>query len=408
MTLFSLVFKNLRGHRLRSVAIFLAVMSISAFLLTVSITAKGAEYSLNVGMQRLGADIIVVPAGGEYAVEVTSPEGCGGPQVIIPVGSSALLIGDPAVGWMPETRLQEVAAVPGVLAVSPQIFLGSIASSVSGGETYVIAFDPVSDFTLQPWLETRLKRNLQPGEVLGGSAIIPGSGNQIQIDGQPFNLVGNLEPSGTAMDRSIFMTIENAYELGTASTGFYLELGQVSSMMVKTVSGSDVHAVAIDINAIVEGVVPVESPSLFGVFNRQVNGLLWVAVAIMLVFWAVSAYLINLIIKASINERRREVAILRTMGADFSFVFISLIGEAGLLTVSGGLGGIILAAFGANLFGNFITSTLGIPFLFPGAGTWLGLVGIGATLLLITVMLAAAVPAFRMSRQEPALAVREI
>jgi len=36
-------------------------MAISGFLLTTTLMAKGQQYSLNVGLERLGADITVVP-----------------------------------------------------------------------------------------------------------------------------------------------------------------------------------------------------------------------------------------------------------------------------------------------------------------------------------------------------------
>jgi hypothetical protein len=57
MTLFSLIIKNLRGHTLRSISIFLSIMGITCFLLAITITASGTEYSMKMGIKRMGADI---------------------------------------------------------------------------------------------------------------------------------------------------------------------------------------------------------------------------------------------------------------------------------------------------------------------------------------------------------------
>ena len=51
--------------------------------------------------------------------------------------------------------------------------------------------------------------------------------------------------------------------------------------------------------------------------------------------------------------------------------------------------------------------TLGIPFLLPSVGSLLLLVGGGLLLALVSVNLAALVPAFKISRQDPAIAMRE-
>ena len=162
MQLLRLAVKNIKGNGFRSLAIFLAVMGVAGFLLATTLIIKGAEYSLDSGLKRLGADILVVPAGAENKVE------------------TALLMGKPTNIWMPLDNLQSIAAVPGVQAVSPQIYLSSLygAACCSVSEMFMVVYDPATDFTVTPWLQKNLGRSLAKGEVIGGSYIFVPAGER--------------------------------------------------------------------------------------------------------------------------------------------------------------------------------------------------------------------------------------
>ncbi len=162
MQLIRLALKNIMGNSFRSVAIFLAVMAVAGFLLATTIIIKGAEYSLDSGLKRLGADVLVVPAGAETKVE------------------TALLMGKPTNVWMPRENLDAVARIPGVESVSPQIYLSSLygAACCSVSEMFMVVFDPATDFTVTPWLVKNLGRSLDKGEVVGGDYIFVPAGER--------------------------------------------------------------------------------------------------------------------------------------------------------------------------------------------------------------------------------------
>ena len=86
---------------------------------------------------------------------------------------------------MPESKLGEVAGIPGVDAVSPQIFLQTLygASCCSASEMFLVVFDQASDFTLRPWLDKQLERELERGEVIGVSYISADTGDHILLYG---------------------------------------------------------------------------------------------------------------------------------------------------------------------------------------------------------------------------------
>ena len=378
-------------------AIFLAVMGVAGFLLATTLIIAGAKYSLDSGLKRLGADILVVPAGAETKVE------------------SALLMGKPTNVFMHKGFLQQVASVAGVDTVSPQVFLSSMYNSpcCAVSEMFVVVYDPVTDFTLTPWLKKNLGRGLAKGEVIGGTYIfVPQGEKYIKIYGYDLTLMGNLTPTGMGIDQTLFMTMETAQAMAEASRkaameALYVNPDRISTIMVKVAAGNDVHRVALQIGKDNVGIVPIESPQLFGAFRNQMNGLLWGFFAITVVVWGLAMYLIGIVFSMAANERRREMAVLRAVGATRNFIFRSLLTEAALLALGGAVTGIALAALGLYVFKDMIAGSLKMPFLFPSISSFVGLFSGGVALAIITVILSALVPAMRVSRQELAIAMRE-
>lgn len=392
-----LALKSIRGSAFRSAAIFLAVMAVAGFLLATTLVIKGAENSLDSGLKRLGADLLVVPAGAEGKVE------------------SALLMGKPTNVWMSESTLNEVAAITGVEAVSPQIFLSSLygAACCSVSEMFVVVYDPETDFTITPWLKKNMGRSLSTGEVVGGSYIfVPKGEAYIKLYGYDLTLKGNLAATGTGIDQTMFMSIETAQAMAltsvtSAESTLVIPRGEISTIMVRVSPGADTHKVALTIFRNTLGLVPIESPNLFGAFRSQMNGLLWGFFAITVVVWAIAMLLIGLVFSMAANERRREMAVLKAIGATRGFIFRSLLAEAAILALAGAALGIAAAATGLLLFQGWLTQSLKMPFLFPSIPSFIGLFAGGVALAMVTVTLAALVPAWRMSRQELAMAMRE-
>jgi ABC-type antimicrobial peptide transport system permease subunit len=69
--------------------------------------------------------------------------------------------------------------------------------------------------------------------------------------------------------------------------------------------------------------------------------------------------------------------------------------------------GVALAGLAIFLFRNLIMVSLEIPFLLPSPVSLALQLGAGLLLALFSVNLAALFPAFRISRQDPAIAMRE-
>lgn len=397
MNFFTLTLRNLQGSPFRSWIIFLCALLVSAFAVGATLIVGGARTSLRLALERLGADIIVVPAGSVEMVE------------------NAFLMGQPATTWMPEYYVEQIGTIPGVTAVSPQYYLATLrgATCCSVPEMFLIAYDPATDFTLKPWLESHLEDGLAPDEAVGGAFVfLPAGSDNILIYGTPVYLKGNLEPTGTGLDQSMFFTFEAAEEIARnsyqlAESPLRILDDAVSSVMVKVDLNTDPHQVALAIADRMPEVSPIEATNLFRSQRTQILGLLRSVILLLAIAWALAVALIALLFSIAANERRREIGVLRALGATRNVVLRALLAEGLVLASAGGLLGAGLTAFGIFLFRNYLIDLLGVPFYFPGWGGLLLLIAGGLVLAALSVVLAALLPATRISRMDPAIAMRE-
>jgi len=397
MSMLQLAWKNISGNSLRSWVVVLCALVVAAFALFATLLLRGAATSLELAADRLGADIVVVPQGAQTEME------------------GALLMGVPAHFWMPEENVDRLAAIPGVEAVSPQIYLATLkgASCCSVSEMFMIAYDPLTDFTVRPWLEKRLPAGLGLGEIIAGDYISATEGDDgILVYGELVKLKGNLEPTGTGLDQSLFFTLETARQIARTSFSLAKEPliippDQVSAVLLKTKPGMDTQQIALDIYGTVPGVYPIQSANLFQSSRTQLQSLLSTVVIIMALIWPLAIVLIGMVYLMAANERRRELGVLRALGATSRFVAEQLLVEASLLAFCGASVGVFLAALAIYLFRRLIVVSLGVPFLLPSPGSLAVQIGIGLLLAMFSVFLAALLPAIKISRQDPAIAMRE-
>jgi putative ABC transport system permease protein len=394
---FRIALRNIRGNPVKSLTIFLCVFGVAAFFVAMTLIIGGAQTSLDRGLKRLGADIVVLPQGAEAKVE------------------SAILMGKPTQVWMSEGFLAEIAAVDGIAALSSQVYLQSLfgAHCCVVSEMFMVVIDSETDFTVTPWLEDNLGRGLKLGEVIGGTYVFLPEGEKfIKLYGYNLDLVGTLEPTGIGLDQTLFMTLETAQAMAassvtTAERPLVIPSGQISSIMVKVAEDVNPHSVALAIEESIAGIVPIESPNLFGSFREQILGLLSGFVVLSVVAWMVSGVLIGLVFSMATHERRREIAVLRALGFTKMKVFRFLWVEAALIAMAAAASGITLSALGITFLRDFIAGSLGMPFLFPSAGSFLAMAALALGVSLLTVTAAVFLPAYRVSQQEPAIAMKD-
>lgn len=397
MSMFRLAWKNIGDSAFRSwtVAIFSAV--VASLVITETLIFSGLEDSLREMKARLGADIMVVPAGNQSSVE------------------QALLMGVPVELWMPGDVVSKIEALPEVEIVSPQLFLSTMrgASCCSVSDMFMIAYDPATDFTVRPWLESKLARDLQLGESIGGHYIfVPEGRDNILIYGYEIELAGKLEPTGSGLDQSMFFTFDTALEIARlspmqAEKELVIAPDSISAAMVRLKEDSDPHQVAMQIENTIPNVTAIESALLYRSQRDYILGLLKGSAALSSAFWAISLALAGMVTSMATAERQQEIGVLRALGIPRSTVLLSLLSEGAILSLAGGIVGSAIAAFAIFLFRNLIVRITDLPFLFPTPLSLLALV-VGCLFLVTgSVILATLIPIMRSVREEPGTALKE-
>lgn len=174
----------------------------------------------------------------------------------------------------------------------------------------------------------------------------------IQHSKNPFVVVGILTPTGSPIDRSVFVPLEaidhlheDMYAAANPENGTNQSAsstGEISAFFVKTRSRMGMLQLQREINdyngealtAIIPGRTLQDLWSIMSMAEKSLT-------AISLVAFAVSLIGLVLTFVSTLNERRREMAILRSLGASPRFIFGLLIFEAGILATLGCLLGFL-------------------------------------------------------------------
>ena len=248
---------------------------------------------------------------------------------------------------------------------------------------------------------------------MGGAYVYvpPGQGG-IKLYGSLLKLRANLAATGTNLDQSLFITFATAREVARLSytkavKPLVIPKDGVSSVLVKVAPGADPETVALDIAATVPGVAAIPSPDMFGAYRAQIHGLLRGLAIILGLIVALAVAVTALVFSMAAHERRRQIGVLRALGASQSAVLVSFLSEALILALAGGAVGVVLGALCVYLFRALLVSALGFPFLFPSAGTLAALLAAGVAAAVVVVSAAALVPVLKISRQDPADSMRE-
>ncbi|WP_019959766.1 ABC transporter permease [Woodsholea maritima] len=247
------------------------------------------------------------------------------------------------------------------------------------------------------------------GYDLGDSLVLAHGGGEvgfIEHDHNPFTVVGILAPTGTPLDRSLFVSLEAIEAIHVAGpTGRGMDMDHHDHSHEGEPEGDD-HAAAYDLEAlqpdqITAFLVGLNSPVAALRLQRAVNtypqealqaiipGLalaqLWGLVSIaekaltIVAAFVVASGLITILISilTSLNERRREMAILRALGARPGHIFVLLVSEAGILAALGAVTGLLLTYGGLYITAPIVEAEYGfaLPAFSPNLND-LALVGI--------------------------------
>jgi putative ABC transport system permease protein len=186
-------------------------------------------------------------------------------------------------------------------------------------------------------------------------------------DEDPFTVVGILARTGTPVDRTVHISLdamtalhdpaetEHAGGHGMAApeaiTAFFVGMRDRAALLTMQRALNEYRKEPLQ--AIIPGVALKQLWDLIGIADRAL-----LLVAAFVVFAGLLGMLTAILV--SLNERRREMAILRSVGARPRHVFALLVSEAGLLASAGVLAGVALTYALLGVGQRWLASTHGI------------------------------------------------
>lgn len=231
--------------------------------------------------------------------------------------------------------------------------------------------------------EVARKLNYKIGdEIVIAHGVTKGEGIQ-KHDDKPFTVVGIMKGTGTPLDRAVYVTLKGLeavhldWSTGAAPTADQvipkekiiesdLKVQTITAFFLRTKSRIETLRLQREINtykeepllAIIPGVVLSELWNGLGYVEKILKVISWMVVAV-----GLTSMLIALL--TSLNERRREMAILRSLGASLGQIVFLMVFESFLLSFAGVLIGAVGSVLIISALSPWLASEFGLYLIGP-------------------------------------------
>lgn len=391
MNFLTLAAKNLMRRRGRTLLTVMGVAISISVLFSLLALNSGYEMGLNKEMNSLGAHILAVPKGCPYEA------------------ASLVMHGGVIPKYLSENDLEMVTSIEGVNIASPLLMYQFYLKDQNTGErvphiVYGIDIDEMRK--LKPWWnvegrffednETKVMvigRGLAEYENLTVGQILP-----FGPDKEDFTIVGILERTGDQDDQFHFLPLSEAQRLDRKE-------GKITTIAVRV---DDLGRIA-EISREMEKIPDVQVVTMTQVMGTIMNlaasarSLLLTVIAIAMI---ISAFGILNTLLMSVNERTREFGMLKAIGASGLDVGKMIMAETLIITVAGGVIGVVVSIGGSSIIEGFVKGML--PYSPSGSFIHISPELVGFSLLFSVGLgiVCGIYPAFKSSRLTPMEAIR--
>ena len=397
ITLKRLPLENLKRKPLRTAALLVAAACLSAIFFGGSLISMNLAQGLNSMRARMGADIMVIPNGTHTKAEALLTNG----------GSSTFYFANDIENL--------VRRSPGVQKASAQTYISSLSAGCCAEKLQIIGFDPDSDFVIGPWIYSQHKKTLQKGEMIAGANVLVSYMHTVRLFGHQWPVVAQLAKTGTSIDNSVFVRRESVpqvveYSTKVHHTAIPKEYAKkaISAVLVKVSKGYSAKQVAENIRKttgipsigiVFPGGVTATTQANLGVFTRTLT-------FVIAVFWIVGLLVLIAVFATSVNERKKEFASLRILGATRKVLLGIVVRESATLGFVGGVIGVASASLILFPYSSLIAQQLQLPYLEVTALPVIALMLASVLLALVAVIVASALTTLRIATTETYLTLR--
>jgi putative ABC transport system permease protein len=406
MSILALAWQEFLSRKSQLVSGLLAITLGIAVIVGIRTVTQASEVAVAVKLDNLGANILVLPQGASvddyYTADIDAPT-------------------------IPEAYVDRIveSTIPGVDNLSPKL---TRRVRVEGREVVLTGILPASEIASKPAWQlsgvegAELKVSCDPNseanrshgfederlqrkvvEALGPTECFVGSeaaerlrlapGGVARLEGREFRVAQVLAATGTVDDDRLFVHLHTLQEMVSAK-------GQVSAIEIMGCC----NAISDGLLAKLRNILPdTRITTVSQIVSTQVdtNRLMKrVSLAFLFIVLVVGAVSIANFLWANVNERRRELGILRMIGARRSDLYAMVLSKGAVLGILGGVLGFLLGTLAAVVLGPYLAN-LGVR------PSW-GMLPWAAGLSLAVALLGSWVPARIASRIEPFSSMQEV
>ncbi len=349
MRLTTIVVKDMLRRKRR---VFHSVFGVSIGIMTVIAmltVANSGEQLLRLELERYGPNLTIVPDTARMNVEL------GG----LTMGS--VTVGETMLDNAVLPHIQQVAddairadmgiSTPGPIAiVAPRLYL---PATVDERNVTVVGVSPGEERAIRVWWDFS-----EGGYLTGTSDIVAGAvaasslglsvGQTVNISGHDYTVAGVLGESGSNDDFLLFVPLTTLQE--TSGKGHVVSTVDVRALCTGCPVEKIAHALTMDIPGVHAVAVRQVAEAELGMWHGMRAIVLMLASVTLLVglFGVMNA------MSAMVAERRKDIGIMRAVGASRRQILSMFIQEAVFLGLLGGIGGYVAGLLLAMAVGPFV------------------------------------------------------
>ena len=375
-----IAFRALRTNKMRSFLTMLGIIIGIAAVIAMLAVGSGARYVISQQIASIGSNIILVIPGSTTSGGLRM--GSGGSQTLTSDDARAIMSECPSVASASGTTRTTSQVVYGNMNWST-IIMGATPELFDIREWPVVSGRSIGQQDVDGAAKVCLLGQTVAENLFGGEDPL---GKIVRIKKIPFTVIGMLErkgqsPQGTDQDDSIFVPLRTA-QVKLSRSSFQNSVGAI---IVQAKSEALLDKAEEEINSLLKQRHRITNNKEADFSTRNLSEILAVAEkassAMSLLLGAVAS--ISLIVGGigimnimlvSVTERTREIGIRMAIGARKKDILWQFMTEAVLLTMLGGIIGIIIGAGGAIVVSQILAwptlisiQSISVAFIFSGA-----------------------------------------
>ena len=342
----TLALKNLMAKPVRAFCLIVVAAVLAFILFGGSIIITNLQQGLGAITKRFGADLMVVPKGAADRAQ------------------TLLLGGEPNYFYFDANIVDSIAGIEGVTQISSQFYYASLSDSeCCDSSMQLIAFDPATDFVVQPWISEKYNEKINDGQLVVGSRIEMRANGTVRLYSHAYPVAAQLSSSASGFDTSIFMTMNTMRDLTERADSDTLIDGKISSVLIKIDPTANSEFIAGKIKEGNEDADVIISQGIFARISAALSGFVKYIQIFSIALWVLTVIVLAAVFSGSIHERKKEFALLRIVGAQRKKLVGIVLCESSLAALAGAAAGILIASIFIFPFANLISARLELPYL---------------------------------------------